>query len=64
MNTKNKPSKDAGLTEAANKLFQIGRHHGWWPGNEKSWQDLDPISQEEFLDLTAEIVDAYKAASP
>jgi len=42
---------------AARALFAEGRHHGWFKIT-KSFDELDPIGREEFLDLTWRILRA------
>lgn len=48
------------LEAAADKLDEIGAHHGWWKPITKSWRELDPIGREEFLDIAWLVVKAYK----
>ena len=48
------------LEAAADKLDEIGTHHGWWKPVTKSWRELDPIGQEEFLEIVWLVVKAYK----
>lgn len=45
---------------AADKLDEIGIHHGWWKPQSKSWRELDEIGREEFLDVVWAVVNSYK----
>jgi len=53
------------LETAADRLYSIGLHHGWWGDNAKpSWRNLDLIGREEFLDVTAAVITAYNYDEP
>lgn len=48
------------LEAAADRLYAIGLHHGWWGARAKpSWRDLDPIGRDEFLNVTWAVIAAY-----
>lgn len=57
------PSKlkidDKLLALAADKLDEIGRHHGWWKSKHGSWRESDEIAQEEFLGIVWSIIKVY-----
>jgi hypothetical protein len=50
---------------AARALFAEGRHHSWWkPQIPKTFDELDPIGREEFLDLTWRVLRAAEEIPP
>jgi 3-dehydro-4-phosphotetronate decarboxylase len=58
------PLSDAGLEAAADVLDKAGRHHHWWSAADtRSWRELDPIGQSEFLGIVQELIYAYLAKS-
>jgi hypothetical protein len=52
------------LERAADALYRIGRYHGWWKTSFESWQELDPIAREEFLDIVFEVLQAGAPETP
>lgn len=52
---------EPGLAAAADALYEVGKHHGWFPaGLGKTWRDMDVLGQLEFLEIVGSIIDAYK----
>ncbi len=47
------------LALTADKLDEVGRHHGWWKSKHSSWRESDEIAQEEFLGIVWSIIKVY-----
>lgn len=45
------------LEAAANKLIELGSHHGWFKFS--NLNSLDPVGREEMLDLVSQVVQEY-----
>ena len=51
-----------GVEAAADSLYALGLHHGWWPLSPQlpaSWRNLDPIGQSEFLGIVEKTIRSY-----
>lgn len=53
---------DAEMEAAARELHSRGKVHGWWPESVASYDDLDPISKDEFDAMVERILMAAAAA--
>ncbi len=53
---------DKGLEKAAEHLFNVGQHHGWFGAPFKAvsftlFKEQDPIGYGEWLDIVAETIE-------
>jgi hypothetical protein len=47
-----------GITRAADKLFELGRHNHWWPRTVPHWRAFEASDRDEFVKIVKQIIKA------
>lgn len=47
-----------GITRAADKLFELGRHNHWWPRSVPHWSSFEKTDRDEFISVVEQIIEA------